>query len=175
MTPAQAIAFAPAAGRFAEALAEHLPAYAITTGPRVAAFMAQVAHESGGFRYVRELWGPTTAQQRYEGRADLGNTVAGDGKRYLGRGLIQITGRANYVAASRALYGDLRLVDEPSLLEQPDAAVQSACWFWDSRKLNDYADAGQFETITRRVNGGLNGYSDRVAWHQKAKLIWLMH
>lgn len=140
--------------------------YDITTPARIAAFLAQVGHESGRLRYVREIWGPTPAQRRYEGRGDLGNTEPGDGKRFMGRGLIQITGRANYRLLSDAVGEDF--VMYPGLLESHKWASISAAWFWSSRNLNDLADAGQFDTITRRINGGQNGRADRVALHEAA-------
>lgn len=130
---------------------------------RECAFLAQIAHESGEFRYVREI----ASGEAYEGRADLGNTEPGDGVRYKGRGLIQITGRANYQACSDALKHDF--VANPAALEQPVFAARSAAWFWQSRGLNDIADNGGFEIITRRINGGLNGYADRVAYFRRAQ------
>jgi len=133
----------------------------ISTRERQAAFLAQIGHESGGLHWLVELWGPTAAQARYEGRKDLGNTQPGDGYRYRGRGLIQITGRANYEECGAALGVDL--VNEPEKLGEPELASRSAAWFWESRGLNELADAGDFEKVTRRINGGLNGYADRVA------------
>jgi len=133
--------------------------FGVNTPARQAAFLAQVGHESGGFAYTREVWGPTPAQSHYEGRTDLGNTHAGDGYAYRGRGLIQITGRANYVACGDALGIDC--VTTPGLLEQPAFAAQSAAWYWDEHGLNELADVGNFDTITRRVNGGRNGEADR--------------
>jgi putative chitinase len=136
---------------------------------RLAAFLAQIGHESGRLLYVREIWGPTPAQARYEGRRDLGNVVPGDGKRFMGRGLIQITGRANYQAVSEGLRELLQpvIVPEfalaPAALELPQWAALSAAWYWHSRELNALADVGDFEAITRRINGGLNGYQDRLA------------
>lgn len=141
--------------------------WAIDSEARQAAFVAQIGHESGRLVYVRELWGPTPAQVRYEGRADLGNTQPGDGKRFMGRGLIQITGRANYGHVSDALGTDF--VTSPELLEQPANAALSAAWFWNAHGLNDLADAGDFATITRRINGGMNGYADRLALLALAK------
>lgn len=125
-------------------------------------FLAQIAHESGGFHYVREI----ASGEAYEGRADLGNTQPGDGRKFRGRGLIQITGRANYAACSRALFGDDRLLEQPDLLEQPILAVRSAGWFWQSRNLGAIED---FERLTRRINGGLNGIADRYAYLGRAK------
>lgn len=141
--------------------------FEINTGTRQAAFIAQIAHESAGFIHTRELWGPTPVQERYEGRADLGNTEPGDGSRYRGRGLIQITGRANYATCGNALDADL--VGQPELLEQPELACRSAAWFWNIKDLNRLADAGDFERITKRINGGLNGQADRLAIWARAQ------
>ena len=134
--------------------------YGITTPARAAHFLAQIGHESGSLVYTREIWGPTPAQLRYEGRRDLGNTQPGDGRRHLGRGLIQITGRANYARAAAAL--GLPLIERPELLEQPAAAAMSAAWWWASRGLNELADGNDLRGITRAINGGYNGWSDRV-------------
>jgi putative chitinase len=134
---------------------------------RLAAFIAQIGHESGGLHWLVELWGPTPAQARYEGREDLGNTEPGDGFKYRGRGLIQITGRANYQACGDALATDL--IESPELLSEPDMAVRSAMWFWQLHGLNELADAGNFERITRRINGGLNGQAERLALWADAK------
>lgn len=135
--------------------------FEINTPARLAAFLAQVGHESGGLHWLVEIWGPTDAQARYEGRADLGNNTPGDGFRFRGRGLIQITGRANYAAASEALATDF--VSNPELLGEPAMAVRSAMWFWQSHGLNTLADSGDFEHITRIINGGLNGEPERLA------------
>lgn len=143
------------------------PDFEINSAPRLAAFLAQVGHESGGLHWLTELWGPTPAQERYEGRADLGNTHEGDGFKYRGRGLIQITGYANYAALSEALATDF--LNNPDLLAEPDYAVRSAMYFWQKHGLNELADLGQFETITRRINGGLNGEAERVALYESAK------
>ena len=141
--------------------------FEITTPDRMAAFLAQVGHESGGFHWLTELWGPTSTQTRYEGREDLGNTQAGDGFKYRGRGLIQLTGRANYQLASNALATDF--IGDPDQLAQPEYAVRSAMWFWQSHGLNELADAGNFEKITRIINGGLNGEDERLALWDAAK------
>ena len=146
---------------WADPISAAMALWAIDSPTRQAVFLAQVGHESGRLIYVRELWGPTTAQAGYEGRADLGNTQPGDGKRFMGRGLIQVTGRANYARVGAAL--NLPLLDQPELLEQQGNAALSAAWFWNVHGLNALADAGDFETITRRINGGLNGYADRQA------------
>lgn len=145
---------------WADPLSAAMALYAIDSPKRQAAFLAQIGHESGRLIYVRELWGPTPVQERYEGRMDLGNTDEGDGFKYRGRGLIQVTGRLNYQRCGDALV--LPLVEHPELLEQPGNAAQSAAWFWNTRGLNELADADDFDTITRRINGGLNGYDDRV-------------
>ncbi len=141
----------------------------ITTPERQAAFLAQIGHESGGLHWTTELWGPTIAQQHYEGRADLGNTQPGDGFRFRGRGLIQTTGRANYVKTGEALGVDL--IAQPELLAQPELAARSAAWFWRAHGLNELADAGDFMRVTRRINGGTNGYEDRLALFEGAKEV----
>lgn len=153
-------------GVFVPVLNAAMGKYGIVTRLRIAAFIAQIGHESGQLRYVREIWGPTAQQAGYEGRADLGNTVKGDGSKYRGRGLIQITGRANYAACGEAL--GLDLIDKPELLELPQHAAMSAAWFWSTRGLNTLADQVEFAKITRRINGGLNGQDDRQALYDKA-------
>ncbi len=159
----------PRAGVFVPALNRAMQRYRIDSPVRQAAFLAQIGHESGQLRYVREIWGPTAAQQRYEGRKDLGNTQPGDGARFKGRGLIQITGRENYRKAGAAL--GLPLLDQPELLEQAEWAATSAAWWWSSHGLNELADAGRFEQITRVINGGLNGQADRLTLWEKAKAV----
>ena len=154
------------AGVFVSALNTAMNHYQIVGLKRMAAFIAQIGHESGQLKYVKEIWGPTKAQAKYEGRADLGNTVKGDGSKYRGRGLIQITGRANYEACGEALALDL--INQQELLEKPQHACMSAAWFWASRGLNTLADEGQFDKITRRINGGQNGAVDRQALYDKA-------
>jgi putative chitinase len=159
---------------FSEHLLAACDAYAINTPARLAAFLAQIGHESGSLRFVREVWGPTPAQARYEGRADLGNVQPGDGQRYCGRGLVQTTGRSNYVALRNRLRVRLGpdvpdFEAQPDALEQPRWAAWSAADYWGWRKLNELADAGDFEAITRRINGGLNGQADRLARWERAK------
>lgn len=145
--------------RYVEPLNAAMREYDIDANPaRETHFLAQVAHESGGFNYVREL----ATGDAYEGRQDLGNTEPGDGRRYKGRGLIQITGRANYKACGDALGMDL--VGHPELLEEPTNAALSAAWFWDSRNLNELADRGDIRAITKKINGGLTGYQDRLSY-----------
>jgi len=134
---------------------------------RKAAFLAQIGHESGGLRYTVEIWGPTPAQTRYEGRKDLGNTEPGDGFKFRGRGLIQTTGRNNYFRTGQALGVDL--IAKPELLSTADLAARSAGWFWRINDLNKLADAGDFVKITKRINGGTNGLDDRMALYEAAK------
>ena len=149
-----------------------MPKFGIDTNQRIAAFIAQVGHESGQLRYNKEIWGPTEAQKGYEGRKDLGNVIAGDGVKFKGRGLIQITGRANYESFGQDIKQDKAFfTDNPQLVEQPEYAVMTACWFWQKKKLNTYADNGDFKTLTKRINGGLNGYDDRVQIWERAKNI----
>ena len=170
ITSQQLLQILPNAGRqagvFVPALNTAMSRHGIVGTPRTAAFIAQIGHESGQLRFVREIWGPTAQQTGYEGRADLGNTVKGDGSKYRGRGLIQITGRANYAACGEAL--GLDLINSPELLELPQHASMSAAWFWATHGLNTLADQGQFEKITRRINGGLTGQDDRQALYDKA-------
>ena len=156
----------PVAGVFVPVLNAAMGHYQIVGTKRVAAFIAQIGHESGQLKYVKEIWGPTAAQARYEGRKDLGNTEAGDGAKYRGRGLIQITGRANYMACGEGL--GLDLIKQPELLEKPQHACMSAAWFWATKGLSTLADAGQFDKITQRINGGQNGAADRQALYARA-------
>lgn len=140
--------------------------FEIDTPKRQAMFLPQVGHESGGLVFVKELWGPTVSQSDYEGRADLGNNEPGDGFFYRGRGLIQITGRANYAAAAMALNIDCLM--HPELLEVPENAARSAAWFWQSRHLNTVADVGDIIQCTKVINGGQNGIIDRQKLYKAA-------
>jgi len=145
----------------------HFRSYGILdNGLRLAHFLAQVAHESGGFRYMEEIWGPTEAQKRYEGRKDLGNTVKGDGSLFRGRGPIQATGRSNYRYFGHKMGLDLEA--HPDLLAIPSIGLWFACEFWKDRDLNALADRDDVEAITRRINGGVNGIADR-----KLRLIFV--
>lgn len=146
--------------------------YEIATSRRQAAFLAQIAHESGSLHYVEEM----ASGEAYEGRKDLGNTEPGDGKRFKGRGLIQITGRFNYEALSAALNYDF--VKEPEKLELPGAASLSAGWFWHLKDLNRLADIDAFEKISARINGinkvtkKPNGMEDRLKhWENCRKAL----
>jgi predicted chitinase len=148
--------------------------FSINTPQRITAFLAQLAHESGELRWMNEIWGPTEAQHRYEPpsklAARLGNTQPGDGKRYRGRGPIQLTGRANYKIAGVALA--LPLEDNPDLVATPAVGIRVAGWFWNSKDLNTLADQNNYLGITRRINGGTNGLADRVKYWERAKTIW---
>lgn len=154
-------------------LNDAMQACGITTPLRTAAFVAQLAHESGEFRWMEEIWGPTPAQRRYEPPSDLaaklGNTQAGDGKRFKGRGPIQITGRFNY-AKFGALLG-VDLVGDPAQAAAPEVAFSTAGLFWQKNGLNELADARDFVTITRRINGGTNGLADRQMYYERAKAV----
>ena len=147
---------------FLECLNTATHEFGIDTPQRLASFLAQVAHESGSLRYTREI----ADGSAYEGRADLGNTQPGDGKRYPGRGLIQVTGRTNTEACLTALG---RSVDDLDYLETPMGASRSAGWFWQSHRLNDLADRGLYGSLTAVINGktGVNsirliGLDDRI-------------
>jgi len=152
------------AQRWYQALAAAMAESGISTPGRIAAFVAQTGHETLGFTLTRELWGPTTAQRAYEPPSrkavELGNVQAGDGKRFLGRGLIQITGRANYRECGNALGADLER--QPELLEREPLAARSAAWWWERHGCNLIADSGDFVSLTRRINGGVNGLEDRM-------------
>ena len=134
----------------------------INTPKRQAAFLAQLAHESVQLRYFEEI----ASGAAYEGRRDLGNTQPGDGRRYKGRGPIQLTGRANYRAAGHAL--GINLEANPTRAADPDVGFRVAAWYWSSRNLNSYADSGNFSAITYRINGGYNGASERLAYYRRA-------
>lgn len=142
----------------------------ISNPRRQAAFLATLGHESGGLYYVREI----ASGKAYEGRSDLGNTQPGDGVKYKGRGLIQITGRSNYVAAMMALGIDCLM--NPEVLEEPENACRVSAWFWKSHGLNELADRGEFQAIQGIVNVGranattkrINGWADRLSIYERA-------
>ena len=163
------------AGVFAPVLNAAMVKWGIVTPARQAAFLAQIGHESGQLQYVRELGGDQYLSKYDTGTlaAKLGNTpfADGDGQRYRGRGLIQITGHDNYLRCSLALFGDERLLRTPELLELPQWAAESAAWFWSINGLNALADQEQFNTITRRINGGLNGLEDRLQLWARARAV----
>lgn len=147
-------------------LNEAMIEFGITSAERMAAFLAQVAHESGELRYTEEI----ASGEAYEGRLALGNTEPGDGPRFKGRGLLQITGRANYRECSAAF--NIDFVANPGLLASPEWACRSAGWYWASRKLNalaDYGDEESFRKITLRINGGYNGWEERLRYWRRAQ------
>ncbi|MGB0851707.1 MAG: glycoside hydrolase family 19 protein [Pikeienuella sp.] len=152
---------APLAGAFA--------AHDLTTPLRQAHFLAQIGHESGELRYREEI----ASGAAYEGRIDLGNTEKGDGKKYKGRGLIQLTGRANYAAFSAASgHGD-RLVENPEMVATDlTLCVGAAAWFWSHKGLNRFADKDDLRTITRRINGGYNGFFHRSSLLIRCKALF---
>jgi putative chitinase len=161
---------------FGQAAATLFPQYGIITPQRVAHFLAQCAAETGNFRYLREIWGPTDAQKGYEGRADLGNTIPGDGQRFLGRGCFQITGRDNYDRYGKRL--GLDLCANPKLAEDPAISLHIACLYWADHKLNDYADADNILGVSNGINRGNpasirepNGYAARKAAYRKARSV----
>jgi putative chitinase len=155
--------------RYYPALARHMGTYGIDTPLRRAHFLAQVCHESGQLNYTEEI----ATGDAYEGRADLGNDQPGDGRRFKGRGLIQLTGRANYAAFGRAIGRNFTTDVEARLLAtDPDLACHVACWFWSGRALNALADADDITRVTRRINGGLNGLADRQALYARARCMF---
>lgn len=165
----------------AQAFLPHLTAamreFDIGTALRAGAFLAQIGWESTYLKYTAEIWGPTAAQLGYEGRADLGNTQPGDGSRFRGHGLLQVTGRANHAAARdhlRAKFG-ARVPDfevHPDTLAEYEWAALSAGEFWARHGLNALADAGDIEQLTRRINGGTSGLAQRIALWEKAKGVF---
>lgn len=146
----------------------------IDTKPRIAGFLSQVAHETGQLRWLREIWGPTAQQLKYDPpnalAKRLGNTQKGDGKRFRGGGLLQLTGRANYAACSAAIFGDDRLVRNPDIIEQRMTAARSAAWFWQKHGLNELADDHSVTRLTKIINGGKTGLNERMAFHGRALL-----
>ncbi|SCW78479.1 MULTISPECIES: glycoside hydrolase family 19 protein [unclassified Pseudomonas] len=179
VTQAQLISIMPnarsQAGVFVSALNIAMSRHRIVTPKRIAAFLAQIGHESGQLRYVREL-GSEAYLSKYDTGAlavRLGNSpqADGDGQKYRGRGLIQITGHDNYRRCSLGLFGDERLLALPELLEQPQWASESSAWFWEQSGLNELADRDQFNSITRRINGGLNGLEDRLQLWARARAV----
>jgi len=181
-----------------DALNNNLPTYNIDTVLRVAGFLSQCAHESMDFTHLHEnlnysanallaVWpshfSSDTVDQyarnpekiancAYANRMGNGDEASGDGWKFHGRGPIQITGKSNYIAFSTFLYNDERLLDTPELLESDlDIAVQSACWFWESHSINQFADAGDILNMTKRINGGTIGLDDRTARYNSALQI----
>ena len=176
-----------------EALSSVLPEYEIDSPQRVSAFIAQCTHESGGFKRLKEnlnykaeslvrvfpKYFPSLdlakqyahdqekiANRVYGGRMGNGDESSGDGFRYCGRGLIQLTGRNNYTKFAESI--GMTVEEVPSLLETFEGAVKSACWFWKTNNLNQYADAGDILTMTKRINGGTIGLEDRIKHYNHA-------
>jgi putative chitinase len=183
--------------QWCDALNKILPEYDITTPQRVAAFIAQAAHESGNFTALHEnlnyraetlmkvfpKYFPTDALAQqyahhpemianrvYTNRMGNGDEASGDGFRYCGRGLIQLTGKSNYQAFADSV--QMPLEDVPAYLQTFEGAVQSACWFWESNNLNQYADSGDILTMTKRINGGTIGLADRQAHYNHALQVF---
>lgn len=173
--------------RYCDFLNDAMEEWCINTPLRVQHFLAQLAQESGELQYARELWGPTKQQLRYERnfsapwlRGDetnglafsLGNSEAGDGMKYMGRGLIQLTGRANYAAFSQALFGDPNvLILYPQKLEEPENACRVAGAFWKIRGCNELADRDDCVAVTKRINGGLTHYDQRMIHLTRIKSV----
>lgn len=167
ITPEQLLKICPNANHdiingIVPALNTYLPLYEINTELRLIHFLGQCAEESAGFRTLVEY----ASGNEYEGRTDLGNVNEGDGPRYKGRGMIQLTGRANYRSEGQTLGIDLE--GNPDLAATPEVAVQVACLYWKSHNLNAYADQDDINSITRRINGGLNGLADRQTFTDRA-------
>jgi len=170
-----------------ESMYEALPQYGITTIPRVAAFIAQCAHQSGGFSTLEEnlnykaatltkIWPqryPAGIAEQYAGKPELianksyggrmgnGPETSGEGWKYRGRGLLQLTGKDNYASCSKFMFQDDTLLENPDILLDSYYAIHSACWFWHKNNLNQYADSGDFVTMTKKINGGTIGLEDR--------------
>ena len=187
----------PYVDQWFEAIYEILPEYEITTPQRVAAFLAQCAHESGGFVFLKENLnykaaslrrvfpkyfpddaiaaqyagkGEMIANRVYANRMGNGDEASGDGFRYCGRGLIQLTGKNNYTFFAGSL--DIPVEEASEYLQTFEGAVQSACFFWEHNKLNQWADAGDILTLTKRINGGTIGLEDRQKHYQHALHIF---
>jgi putative chitinase len=157
------------AGDYLLPLLAAMQRYNINTSQRAAAFLAQLAHESGGLAYWEEI----ASGAAYEGRVDLGNTRTGDGRRYKGRGPIQITGRANYRKAGEELGIDLER--HPEIAATTDVGFLIAAWYWADRRLNQLADEDSesaYRKITRRINGGYNGWQDRLTYYKRARAAY---
>lgn len=168
MVSTETVAAAMGAGQYAQALEDACIQFGIVTALQKAHFLAQVAHESDGFRTATEY----ASGRAYEGRADLGNVQPGDGVRFKGRGLIQLTGRENYATFSNAMgQGDLFL-RSPELVAQLPWAVSAAGWFWKRKGLNALADRDDVVTVTKRINGGTNGLEDRKRRLAQAKKLF---
>ena len=150
---------------FIDFLNNSMEEFSINTPERQAAFLAQVGHESGQLKYVREL----ASGAAYEFRKDLGNNNKGDGVRYKGRGLIQITGKTNYAEVLLSL--NINCLEHPELLETIPNACRTAAWWWKHHGLNELADKCEFLKITKIINGGTNGLGERLKLFEVAKRV----
>jgi len=193
---AQLIPGNPYLDHWYDALSQALPDYDITTPQRIAAFLAQCAHESGGFRAIKENLNykaeslvkvfpkyfksldeankyakqpEKIANKIYGGRMGNGPETSGDGYRYCGRGLIQLTGKSNYQSFADSL--EMAVEDVPEYLATFEVAVQSACWFWEANNLNKYADSGDILNMTKKINGGTIGLEDRISHYEHALTV----
>lgn len=159
------------------ALNEYGQRFGLHKPHRLAHFLAQIMHESGSFKYDKEIWGPTAAQKRYEGRSDLGNTQPGDGKRFMGRSAMQLTGRFNYRQFTK--WCREQGINSPDFEAHPEKINTDPyeglvpIWYWDSRSINKYADLGDIESVTRKINGGKNGLDDRIDYYGRMALVLL--
>ena len=172
ITLAQLKAIMPYAGekasRFIAPLNAAMVEFQINSPLRVAAFLGQTGHESGQLRYTEEI----ASGKAYNGRLDLGNTQPGDGERFKGRALIQVTGRTNYVKVMLAL--GVNCLIHPEILAQPENACRVSAWWWSDHKLNELADLGTqdaYRKITKIINGGYNGWEDRLAIYNRAREV----
>lgn len=154
--------------RYFVAIRAAMAEFEINTSKRIAAFLAQIGHETEGLRFMEELGGAAYFA-RYDGREDLGNTQPGDGARYHGRGLIQLTGRSNYREFGAAL--GLPLEQNPGIAAQVENGARIAGLYWRRRGCNAQADLDRFEAITRRINGGLNGLASRLGWWRRTRVV----
>lgn len=141
--------------------------YGIDTPLRISHFLGQVIHESGSFRYMKEI----ASGKAYEGRKDLGNTQKGDGVRFKGRAYLQLTGRSNYTQYSDFCNEDF--ISHPEKVEELPWAIDVAGWFWSTRGLNEIADTDNLRRITKRINGGYTHIDDRIKWTDQAKKVLL--
>jgi putative chitinase len=151
---------------FAAPVLQQMQDAGITTPLQQAHFLAQIAHESGELRYTEEI----ASGDAYEGRKDLGNTQPGDGRRFKGRGLIQLTGRANYQAFTNDTSVDV-VANPGQVSSDPSLAVRVSCWFWTKHKLNDLAVGDDVTAITKVINGGTRGLAERQGFFDRAKFF----
>lgn len=170
MVSTETVAAAMGAGQYAKPLEDACIRFGIVTPLEKAHFLAQVAHESDGFKTAQEY----ASGKAYEGRKDLGNTQPGDGVRFKGHGLIQITGRTNHAAYSQWKYGDDRAVRDPLMLTRLPDAVDCAGWYWSIFRpsIRPLAQADDLVGVTRKINGGTNGLADRARRLDQAKKLF---